>query len=43
MKTQKRWMTSVITTSKSDLPVLPWARRKANNAALAPQTKRRSA
>ncbi|MGH1357103.1 MAG: hypothetical protein ACRBBS_18825 [Thalassovita sp.] len=25
-RTQKRWMKSVIETSKSDMPALPWAR-----------------
>lgn len=28
MKRQKRWMKSVIETSNTDLPTLPWARRK---------------
>jgi hypothetical protein len=28
MKRQKRWMKSVIATSKTDLPSLPWAARK---------------
>ncbi len=28
MKKQKRWMKSAIATSKSDLPALPWARKK---------------
>jgi hypothetical protein len=26
-RTQKRWMKSVIETSKSQMPALPWARR----------------
>ncbi|MEC8041382.1 MAG: hypothetical protein VX083_17260 [Pseudomonadota bacterium] len=28
MKRQKRWMKSVIETSKTDLPAMPWAARK---------------
>ncbi|WP_420569392.1 hypothetical protein [Thalassovita sp.] len=33
-RTQKRWMKSVIETSKSEMPALPWARQsKAAKAA----------
>lgn len=42
---QKRWMKSVIATSKSDMPALPWARqsRVARAAkAASPQPKRRA-
>ena len=36
MKRQKRWMKSAIETSKSELPVLPWARK----AKVAPTNRR---
>jgi len=34
---QKRWMKSVIETSKSDMPAMPWARAKRSAKASAPQ------
>ncbi|WP_323780272.1 hypothetical protein [Thalassovita sp.] len=43
MKSQKRWMKSVIATSQSDLPALPWARKKSFNSSIAQQPQRRSA
>ncbi len=39
MKPQKRWMKSVIATSKTELPALPWARKKSVKA----EAQRRSA
>ena len=33
MKSQKRWMKSAIETSKTELPALPWARKKTIKAA----------
>ncbi|CUH82937.1 hypothetical protein [Thalassovita mediterranea] len=40
MKRQKRWMKSVIATSQTDLPTLPWAARKATSAAPKTVTKK---
>ncbi|WP_319825615.1 hypothetical protein [Thalassovita sp.] len=44
---QKRWMKSVIETSKSDMPALPWSRakraeRRAQRLAEQPKTRRAS-
>jgi hypothetical protein len=39
-RTQKRWMKSVIATSKSDMPAMPWTRQaKAAKAAATKQSK----
>ncbi|WP_255723116.1 hypothetical protein [Thalassobius sp. Cn5-15] len=40
MKRQKRWMKSVIATSQTDLPTLPWAARKATASAQKPASKK---
>lgn len=39
---QKRWMKSVIETSKSDMPAMPWA-RKTRPSKTAPQPVKRCA
>ncbi|MGR1581839.1 hypothetical protein ACSSNL_10275 [Thalassobius sp. S69A] len=39
---QKRWMKSVIETSKSDMPAMPWARKAQNSKATSKPAKRRA-
>ncbi|MDX1780258.1 MAG: hypothetical protein R3256_02970 [Thalassovita sp.] len=43
MKSQKRWMQSIIETSKIDLPALPWQRKKITKAFAGSEKQRQSA